>query len=145
MIDEDRYQMAGLSGLEQPIGKNASMHFSRTHSINIDSNDHIWLPRVFKKCGESIIPSSGNRLIKVELAWGIRVIEGPDPGIFVLAMVVLAVFCIVLGLGIASALGDTYKGVAVVVRGFEIGSCLLKESKGWVKDSMGPPSKKKKS
>ena len=60
-------------------------------------------------------------------------------------MVVLAVFCIVLGLGIASALGDTYKGVAVVVRGFEIGSCLLKESKGWVKDSMGPPSKKKKS
>lgn len=44
MIDEDRYQMADLSGLEQLIGKNAFLHLLRTNLINIDSNDHIWLP-----------------------------------------------------------------------------------------------------
>lgn len=58
-------------------------------------------------------------------------------------MVVLAVLCILLGLVIASALGDTYRGVAVAVGGFGIGSYLLKETKEWIKDSVGPSKEKK--
>ena len=111
--------------------------------MNIDINDRKWLPLFPKKCGESIRPRKGNRLTTMEPAWGVRIIEGPNSGLFFFATVVLAGVLIAIGLGVASALGDTYKGVAVAVGGFVIGSHLIEKAKETIDDSTGPSKEKK--
>lgn len=143
MIENGLYDMASLPDLDLPIGSNSFLHLLTTHSMNIDINDRKWLPLFPKKCGESIKPPNGNRLVTIEPAWGIRIIEGPSSGLFLFATAVLAGVLVAIGLGVAYALGDIYKGVAVAVGGFAIGSSLIKDAKEVVKDSTGPSKEKK--
>lgn len=142
MIDDGLYDMHTLPYLDLPIWTNEFLHLLTTHSMNIDTNDRKWLPLFPKKCGERIRPLHGNRFDKIEPAWGVRIVEGPSSGLFLFATTILAVVLIAIGLGVASALGDTYKGVAVAVGGFVIGSQLIKEAKEVIKDSAGPSKEK---
>jgi hypothetical protein len=142
-MEDGSYCMKTLRDLDLPVRSDSFLHFLTAHSMSIDINDRIWLPRFPKKCGESIKPPSGNRLLEPEPAWGVRIIEGPSSGLFLLATILLAGVLIVIGLLVAWALGNTYKGVAVAALGFAIGSYLLKETKEWIKESMGPSKAKK--
>lgn len=135
--------MVSLPYLDLPIRSNSFLHELTTHPMSIDINDRKWLPLFPKKCGESVKPPNGNRLVTVQAAWGIQIIEGPSSGIFPSATAVLAGVLIAIGLAVSSALGDTYKGVAVAVGGFAIGSRLIKETKELIKDLTGPSKEKK--
>lgn len=110
MIEDGLYDMTSIPNLDLPIGCNSFLHLLTTHSMDIDINDRKWLPLFPKKCGESIKPPNGNRLVTVEPAWGIRIIEGPSSGLFFFATAVLAAVLIAIGLGSLQLLAILTRG-----------------------------------
>lgn len=131
------YDLRGVSGElvgDVPIDADTFLHYLTIHPRDADSNQRIFLPRFAKKCRESAKPAKGMLHEGLQFEWGVRIIEGPNYWLFVVIIVVVAIICILAGILIGWALGDTFKGLGGAGIVFGICFAALNFIYGMMKD-----------
>lgn len=106
-----RYEYSPVPLLpDVPISSNEFLHFLSEHSSADDarhvSSSRIFLERLAKKREGSAKLGKDT----LQLHWGIRVIEGPNTGLFTVMVIVTGLLCILIGCAVGAMLKNAFQG-----------------------------------